>query len=266
MTQRAMTCELLDENLLDYLEEDLAADRRATLDAHIANCARCTALLRDINAIRADAAQLPAFTASDELWKGIAARIETPVVPMAERGSRSRTLRPAWIAIAASLLVATTAGVTFLITSRSVAQKLAANAPVHAAPTVVAQTENSATRIEEKSEPAENVAATRKQAGQENRARLASNARNVAPTGPEALYSSEINRLQRVLSERKNQLDPNTVMIVESNLKLIDSAIKRSKAALMKDPASGFLTDQLTKALDKKVELLRTAALMPSST
>jgi len=46
----------------------------------------------------------------------------------------------------------------------------------------------------------------------------------------------------------------------------IDAAVKQSRAALAKDPKSGFLTDQLNNALDKKVELLRTVALLPSST
>ena len=36
--------------------------------------------------------------------------------------------------------------------------------------------------------------------------------------------------------------------------------------ALAKDPASGFLATQLNHSLEKKVELLRTAALLPSRT
>jgi hypothetical protein len=72
--------------------------------------------------------------------------------------------------------------------------------------------------------------------------------------------------LQRVVSERKTQLDSSTVAIIEKNLRIIDAAIGQSRAALAKDPASRLLSDQLTHALDKKVELLRTAALLPSST
>jgi hypothetical protein len=72
--------------------------------------------------------------------------------------------------------------------------------------------------------------------------------------------------LQRVVSERKTQLDSSTVAIIEKNLQIIDAAIAQSRAALAKDPASMLLSDQLTHALDKKVELLRTAALLPSST
>jgi len=41
-------------------------------------------------------------------------------------------------------------------------------------------------------------------------------------------------------------------------------AVKQARAALQRDPASGFLTEQLDNALQKKAELLRTVALLPS--
>jgi hypothetical protein len=56
------------------------------------------------------------------------------------------------------------------------------------------------------------------------------------------------------------------VAIIEKNLEIIDAAIAQSRAALARDPASMMLSEQLTHALDKKVELLRTAALLPAST
>ena len=71
--------------------------------------------------------------------------------------------------------------------------------------------------------------------------------------------------LQRIVGQRKTQLDSSTVAIIEKNLQIIDAAIGQSRAALAKDPASLLLSEQLTHALDKKVELLRTAALLPAS-
>lgn len=71
--------------------------------------------------------------------------------------------------------------------------------------------------------------------------------------------------LQRIVARRKSQLDSSTVAIIEKNLKIIDAAIEQSRAALARDPASRMLTGQLTHALDKKVELLRTVALLPAS-
>jgi hypothetical protein len=82
----------------------------------------------------------------------------------------------------------------------------------------------------------------------------------------EAVYDKEIAMLQTIMSWRKAELDPATAAIIDKNLKIIDAAIAQSKAALRRDPASSMLGDQLTHALDKKVELLRTAAMLPSST
>jgi hypothetical protein len=87
------------------------------------------------------------------------------------------------------------------------------------------------------------------------------------PTVPsEAVYSREIDMLQRIVTDRKTQLDSSTVAIIERNLQIIDRAIEQSKAALARDPASRLLSDQLTHALDKKVELLRRAAMLPVNT
>jgi hypothetical protein len=95
-------------------------------------------------------------------------------------------------------------------------------------------------------------------------ASLASN--QTGPSPSDVVYGKEIEMLQRIVSQRKTQLDSSTVAIIEKNLQIIDNAIQQSRAALAKDPASLLLSEQLTHALDKKVELLRTAALLPAST
>ena len=80
------------------------------------------------------------------------------------------------------------------------------------------------------------------------------------------VYGKEIDMLQKIVSQRKTQLDSATIAIIEKNLQIIDAAIEQSRAALARDPASQLLGQQLTHALDKKVELLRTAAMLPAST
>jgi hypothetical protein len=82
----------------------------------------------------------------------------------------------------------------------------------------------------------------------------------------DAVYGKEIEMLERIVSQRETQLDSSTIAIIRKNLRIIDAAIEQSRAALVRDPASQLLGEQLTHALDKKVELLRTAAMLPAST
>ena len=87
---------------------------------------------------------------------------------------------------------------------------------------------------------------------------------NAPRTAVEISLAPQIVQLQQMLKQRRDQLDPSTIKVVEDNLALIDAAVKQARAALMRDPASGFLTEQLDNALQKKLELLRTVALLPS--
>jgi len=102
--------------------------------------------------------------------------------------------------------------------------------------------------------------------GGEPSAALASRSSGTTRTASEMTYGDEIQRLQAIITERRRELDPATVSVIEESLKVIDAAVRQSRAALARDPRSGFLVDQLNSALDKKVELLRTVALLPSRT
>ena len=269
MTDRLMTCDSVDELLPEILEGDVSAETRSAVEAHVSSCARCTTLLREIEDVREGAAALPDLAPSADLWKGISARIETPVVSLGEK-SRSRFAAPVWIAAAASLLIVASSGITYWVTTRSVGPESAVRTVASVPAVVVAKGEDASLTA-----PASESGSAGDVRGEAPKfvspgnavsgARLVSNTRR-SVFAPDTVFASEINRLQRVLAERRGDLDPQTVSIVEMNLKLIDSAIKSSRAALAKDPASGFLNQQLSRALDKKVELLRMAALMPSST
>ena len=82
----------------------------------------------------------------------------------------------------------------------------------------------------------------------------------------EPLYDREIAKLRTIVKSRRSALDPATIAVLEQSIAVIDSAIAQSRSALMKDPASGFLATQLNHSLEKKVELLRTAAMLPART
>jgi len=277
--RQMMTCDDVDGVLLDYLEETLDRDAQSAVEEHVAGCLRCNSMLRDIGSIRAQAAALPELTPSRDLWAGIATRIEPTVVPL---GRPQQAPRRTWIplaAAAAAALMIATAGVTYLATSRS----MRSAGTVAAAPKAGASTQQIAAApliVEAPIEaPAPSAAPTSPSAAEVASARAAERpatratsrevtlaSRQRVLTASDIAYGDEIARLQKVITERRRELDPATVTVIEQSLKIIDAAVRQSRAALARDPKSGFLTDQLNNALDKKIELLRTVALLPSRT
>jgi hypothetical protein len=234
-------------------------------------------LIRDIDGIRNQAADLSDLTPSRDLWSGIEARIQPQVrsIATARPASISRT----WLAAAAAALIVVTSSVTYVATSRTMAKpsapKKTAARTISAAPRVavatpVATANPEATgRAETPVAPAAAAPARREPVAPRSGVRsslASSSSAPMQPTASEIAFAGEINQLQAVLTERRTQLDPETVKVVEDNLKVIDTAVKRARSALVKDPASGFLMRQLDNALQKKVELLRTVALLPAST
>jgi hypothetical protein len=278
MTNSNMTCEAFDAALPDYLEETLDDSMRAPVEMHLRECVRCAGLVRDLENIQRDASALPDLVPARDLWEGIEARIAAPVIPLAARPERRKSFAPAWMGVAAAALIVSTAGITYTLTERSLAPRQGeppAAAITSIQPQTNPQIEGSAggqaspTAVAVAPSPVESGnSASALRGGESSSPRGTPEARPVNQTGPqpEAVYGKEIALLQQIMSQRKTQLDSSTVLIIERNLRIIDAAIEQSRAALAKDPASRLLSAQLTHALDKKVELLRTAALLPAST
>ena len=79
-----------------------------------------------------------------------------------------------------------------------------------------------------------------------------------------AAYDPEIAELRAMLAERGPSLDTATARVLEENLRIIDDAIARSRAALDQTPANAFLARQLARAYDQKLHTLRRIASMPA--
>jgi anti-sigma factor RsiW len=277
MTSSNMTCEAFDAALPDYLEGTLDDARRPLVEQHLGECVRCASLLRDIENISKDAVAMPDLAPSRDLWQGIEARIAAPVIPLAARPERQRRFAPAWMGVAAAALIVSTAGITYMVTTRS-SRSGQANA--------VAQITPSTRQARPNSGSDSGPTATSPDLG------VPSSQRGGAPSGltpidvtpdrpptpaslasrskadrahSDLVYGREIDMLQNIVSQRRTQLDSSTVAIIEKNLQIINRAIEQSRAALSRDPASRMLDQQLTHALDKKVELLRTVAMLPAS-
>jgi anti-sigma factor RsiW len=281
MTNSDMTCEAFDAALPEYLEGTLDGSLRASVERHLRECVRCAGLVRDLENIRDEAAALPDLIPSRDLWSGIEARIAAPVIPLAARPERQKRLVPAWMGIAAAALIVSTAGVTYLLTVRSF--RSGADARI-AVVTPASQTESTNATAQGATTPAAESASAgvpRNVPEQSGGARPAQRSTDTSRTGgpatfasqkqpgrpqSDAVYGREIEMLQNIVKQRQTQLDSSTVAVIQKNLEIIDTAIAQSRAALARDPASRMLNQQLTHALDKKVELLRTAAMLPVST
>jgi anti-sigma factor RsiW len=276
MTNSDMTCEAFDAALPDYLEGTLDGSLRASVERHLRECVRCTGLVRDLESIRDQAAALPDLVLPRDLWSGIEARIAAPVIPLAARPERQRRLVPAWMGIAAAALIVSTAGVTYVLTARSLGSgtdsRVAVGSSAPQTQATIAATPDATTPGTEAGS-----AGVERNASESGRTGLVKKSTEPSPSGvsarlasrgqtPEAVYGREIEMLQSIVKQRKTQLDSSTIAVIQRNLDIIDAAIAQSRAALVADPASRMLGQQLTHALDKKVELLRTAAMLPAST
>ena len=199
----------------------------------------------ELEAIARSAAQLPALSPSRDLWSDIEARIQAQVVALPTSIAHTDTApelpaapvealpaRLPWrqLAIAASLLIAATAGITYSLVKQN------------AAPEVASANDSASVEARLPAVPVQSVSAQT----------------------AEQTFDREIGAMRNIIEQRRGDLDSATVAVLQKNLKVIDAAIAESKAALAKDPASAFLMDRLTHAYDTKLQLLSGVAAMPS--
>lgn len=267
-----MSCDEFVERLGDLLERDVDETSRAALESHALECVECGALLADMRKLRIDAANLPVLAPGRDLWTGIARRIDAPVIPLRSANGEAASLTRPWrrwapLAAAAVLLVAATATSTYYLTMHG---RAVVPEPVASAIPIVADTARAAVVAERPtvvvSRRDDSVVTHSPQSRAVPRTPSAGVTARLASTKPSAeqVYTSEIARLRVIVERRRSQLDPITVSVIERNLNVIDDAIAQCKLALSKDPASRFLMESLNSALETKVELLRTATMLPS--
>jgi len=285
-----LPCDTFDEWLPDYLEGTLGAESMTDAIAHVAGCLRCAALVRDLEGIQRQARVLPELAPSRDLWAGIAERIDTPVVPLTAAPSSARhagvVIPRAWLGVIAAGLVAATAGATYMATIHLVGrQPMVAtvgttgtaaergSTRITTDTAMLAMGTNDSSSIQPRASESPSMASRRTEPSASAVIRVdprasavpaADRRSSAVPGSATATYDREIESLRAIVRERTGDLDPRTVAILESNLRLIDQAIAESRAAVVRDPASRFLRDQLNRTLDQKLELLRTAALLRS--
>lgn len=211
------------DRLSEYLDGEMDRDERRALEAHLETCRECVGVLADLRAIVARAANLKDTPPEEDLWPGIAERIEldrgSRDVPIASRRGRGRRFSFSIPQLAAAAIA--------LILLGAAAWSLRESEPLRMATAPTGDSER-ATMV------------------------------TVEFPG-ERSYDRAIAELERVLEENRDRLDPETVRIVERNLALIDRAIEDTRRALAEDPDDPYLNRHLANTMGRKVEVLRNA-------
>jgi Putative zinc-finger len=240
-----MTPDPFTDRLSDYLDDELSAGERASMDRHLAACAACRRTLDELREVVARAASLRDGLPAGDLWTGIAARIEQPESPLGFHrlltfwkspdgdgrrllSARTVSLTLPQLAAASLTLMVLSGGLVWLARS---GDPRADFAPIGAAPP-----------------PA-----------------IAS-APEVRPANfSDAFYDDAISDLEQTLNEGRAKLDPETVRVLEENLNAIDRAIDQCRRALADDPANVYLNTHMAEARQRKLALLRRATALAAS-
>ncbi|MCA9489579.1 MAG: zf-HC2 domain-containing protein [Myxococcales bacterium] len=88
-------------------------------------------------------------------------------------------------------------------------------------------------------------------------------------SGAELPWGDELDRaadeLRAAVDARRGELDPETLAVVEENLRIIDAAVAETRAALDADPNNRRLQRSLAVAGEQRIALLRQALTLPAS-
>ncbi|HSL68979.1 MAG TPA: zf-HC2 domain-containing protein [Longimicrobiales bacterium] len=219
------------DRLSEYLDGELKPAERAELERHLEGCRECRDVLANLRAVVVRAESLPDRGPERDLWAGIAARIaprsaepaDPKVIELAGMRAPARRRR---LSFTVPQLAA--ASVALMLVSGSAVwfalTSTRAAAPIGALPQPRGVT-------------------------------------SVSNAGT-AQYADAVRSLELALQQRRDQLDPVTVAVLEENLRTIDAAITEARGALTRDPANLYLNQHLENTMKKKIELLRRATAL----
>jgi hypothetical protein len=221
-----MSCESYAAALSDYIDGTLQASddpldvtRLDALDAHLAGCARCRAVVEDLHTLRDAARRLERHVPPGHVWARIADAVES-------RERRRWYAVLTWQPLAAAALLVLVLGGVSWFAWQQVAP--APDAPIAARP---------ATGPAPDPDLVQDV---------ETQLKLA-----------EEHYVKAIAGLEAITKAEGSELDPQTAEVLQTNLNVIDQAIGESRDALRVEPASDLARQSLFDALRTKVTLLQ---------
>jgi hypothetical protein len=225
--------ERIQDRLHDFVDDTLPPVEHASVLDHVDGCDECRAELESLLALREEARSLPREIAPRrDLWPEIQARLQprAPAGKVIEVDFRAAARRPAWHRWAR---MAAAAVVLVALSSSITAYLLGGRGGTTFVRVPVPMGQPTA------------LAAFH-------------------PTEQE--YIGTLEALQGELTARRGELAPQTVATIEENLRIIDRAIRETRAALEADPGNADLPLLLSDVYRKKVELLESALQLPAKT
>jgi anti-sigma factor RsiW len=231
------------DKLSDYLDDELEAAERAAVDAHLRECADCSAVLNDLRRViaLAQAAAADARPPQADLWTGVAGRIDRIRQP------RRVSLTFSQLAAAAVLVAAVSAGLAWQFAPPFGGQAL--------------RSETSPTDDVARAFPGSPERGTR-EGGRPADGGAESGVAIVGVNLADDQYDAAVADLERALKQGRGKLDQATIAVVEQNLQTIDQAIAQAREALASDPANSYLSGHLVEARRRKLDLLRRATAL----
>jgi hypothetical protein len=210
------------DRLSEYLDGELDANEQSAADRHLAECSACATVLADLSSIVSSAASLPDLAPQQDLWPGIVRRLRP-------RGRERQASRSGGMDLLGSVIRRRVALTVPQLAAAALALALLSAAGAWA----VLGGPSTAWEPVALESPSDVVLA----------------AYEPAMAGLESEYAA-----------RRGELDPETIVVVERNLAIMDAAIREARDALESDPSSGFLNAHLAEAVRRRMNLLREVA------
>ena len=229
------------DRLSDYVDGSLSPAEARELESHLSGCPDCTVVLADLRDLVARARGIREIDSSasvdlgSDLWPGIEARIrDLPVstVRVAEPVRADGADRGAWLAgrLSVSMPQLALAAVAFLAISSAIFWV------------------------------AFDIG------GREGTRRLAAGSSRIAmvpaSSSPVEAALSEIEQLKRILRERREEIDPETLRALEESLRSVETAVDEARRALEADPDNSYIQSHLEELTERQLDLLRRAVAL----
>lgn len=217
-------CHEVSERLQDWMDGTLEAPASESFRSHLEECASCRDELAAFESLREAAGRLPSeLRPQRDLWPAIEMRLELPWWKrLADSAISLWEIRPA-----TSLL---TAGAALLALALGIWLWRAEPAPSRAAPVIA---------LEEPARTAPTLEAQAQLARSEDGVLLP--------------HRDLLEAVQR----QRDHLEPETVAILEENMRIIDQAIGQIRSALEDDPLNQQLHRLLAAHYQQEVQLLK---------